>query len=114
MPSDRAVLIVLHTALGLLFAVATFREIVARMNAGSGSVSATVERGEQSMRMLTGLFASSFALLVFAIDVAHSAEGAKSFLIVIDFAVLFYMFFFNNWFRNAVIGAASARFKESR
>ena len=114
MPSDASVLVVVHSTLGLLFAWCLFAEGLAKFRAGRGSVNLTLTRGEKSMGMLAGLFGSSFGLFVFAVDLAESVHGHKSFLIASDFVVLLYLFFFNSRFRNQVFGAVQQLAKESR
>jgi hypothetical protein len=74
----------------------------------------TVTRGEQSMARLTGVFASTLGLYVFAIEVSEAAAGHKSFLVVLDFVLIGYLFLFNNWFRNWFLGVANARHQERR
>lgn len=114
MPTDGATLLVMHIALGLMLLVALAMEQLSRLRAGRGSASLVVGRGQESMHTLTGVFATSLGLFAVAIEVASAAEGHKSFLVVIDFTVLAYLFLFNNWLRNKLIGEAAERTKERR
>ena len=64
------------------------------------------------MAIFTGTFATTLALFYAAIDVAETASGHKSFLVAADFVAIGYLFLFNGWFRNLVLGAAIERTKE--
>jgi hypothetical protein len=115
LPSDGDVLLVMHVALLGLLLFAIVRELYARVKAGRGATTFTVTRGERSMAILTGIFATSVGLYALAIQVADDVlVGRKSFLIAFDFVALTYLFFFNDWFRNDVIGTAIDRYQEKR
>jgi len=114
LPTDESVLLVLEAALLITVIVALVKDSWAAFRAGRGSLSATVTRGERSMATLTGVLASVAGLYVFAIEVADTAIGYKSFLIVIDFLLIGYLFLFNNWFRNRILGIANERLEEKR
>lgn len=114
MPTDGATLFVMHVALGLVLLVAVGADIVLLRRAGRGSTGLILGRGPENMRTLTGVFASSLGLFAVAIEVSSAAVGHKSFLVVLDFTVLAYLFLFNNWFRNKLIGEAAERTKERR
>lgn len=113
-------LVVMHVALlGLLLftsgAEATARRRArARPQPGSATASLTVTRSDRSMAILAGIFAAAVGLYALAIEVADVLVGHKSFLILVDLCALAYLFFYNNWFRNALIGTAMERHKESR
>lgn len=133
--SDVVVLTLMHGALIVFALVACGIETNARVRASGGwrhrfgrrreqgdagvrarfeHASVSIRRGDKGMGLLAGLFATFLGVFVFAVDAADAATGYKSGLILLDFLLLGYLFFFNNWFRNFAIGHASAREKETR
>lgn len=121
LPSDGTVLVAMHVALLCFLVYSLAAEFIARLRAGSvwlharsATASLTVTRGEKSMAMLAGIFAAAVGVYALAIEVSDVLVGHKSVLVVCDFGVLAYLCFFNNWFRNALIGTAMERHKESR
>jgi hypothetical protein len=64
------------------------------------------------MAMLAGTFAATAFVVTYAVDVSKAGEGYKTSLVVADYSVLVYLFFFNGWFRNKVIGHVMARHRE--
>jgi hypothetical protein len=47
-------------------------------------------------------------------EVAEAAKGYKAFLVAADFEALAFLFCFNNWFRNQLLGEAANRANETR
>ena len=115
LPTDEAVLLTMHVALALLLITAGMVALRRRLRRRRGDfiASAIVTRGSQSMGIFTGTFATALALFYAAIEVANSAPGHKSFLIAADFVAIGYLFLFNGWFRNLVLGSAIELTKES-
>ncbi len=68
-----------------------------------GAADPTVERGEPSMNGLFALYGVATVVFALAVQVADAASGHKTLLIVVDYGVLFYLFFFNSWFRNSIV-----------
>jgi hypothetical protein len=113
LPSDETVLLTIHGILLLIVFVALVRNTTIRYRVRHGDLNPTVTRGDRSMSILTGVFASTVGLYVLAVDMSAVAVGHKAFLVVTDFALLIYLFLYNNWFRNLVIGHSSARTTEA-
>jgi hypothetical protein len=64
------------------------------------------------MTILAGTFAATAFVVTLAVDVSAAGAGYKTSMIVLDYGVLVYLFFFNGWFRNRVIGQVTARRRE--
>jgi hypothetical protein len=70
----------------------------------SKGFSATVKRGKESwtnFHLMYGLLAVVF---VEVINTTESLKGFKTIITVTDLSFLFYLCFFNGWFRNKTIG----------
>jgi hypothetical protein len=101
-PTDTVALIAVHLILAMMFLVsiaATIRNHFRKRRAGAN---AEVERGEQSMNALFVMYGASTVIFSLAVEVADTMIGNKSTVILIDYLVLSYLFFFNSWFRNAI------------
>ena len=102
--NDLAMLIVLHACLVAVLVTAMFGTVRARWRLTRGAVPATVTRGERSMTVLYVAYAVATVSLSLAVDVAQAAAGYKVAIIAFDYVVLSYLFFFNSWFRNRLLG----------
>jgi hypothetical protein len=63
-----------------------------------------VKRGEKSMGYLYLADGITSVIMMQIISVSDSLKGYKVNISVINLSLLLYMFFFNGWFRNKVIG----------
>lgn len=71
-------------------------------------LSATLKRGKESwanFHLMYGLLAVVF---VEVINTTETLKGFKTIITLTDLTVLFYLCFFNGWFRNKTIGIISA------
>jgi hypothetical protein len=55
------------------------------------------------MNGLFVLYGGATVVFSLAVQVAAAAEGHKVALIVADYVILSYLFFFNSWFRNRLV-----------
>ena len=101
---DQSILVVMHGVLAGVLAVALFATGRARWKASHNNLKAVVTRGAESMKMLYVTYGIVTAVFTFAIPVSVAATGFKSALILVDYVVLSYLFFFNAWFRNWLLG----------
>jgi len=62
--------------------------------------SAEVVRGERSINAIYTMYAIATLAITLAVQVAETAKGYKSGIIIMDYAFLTYLFFFNSWLRN--------------
>jgi hypothetical protein len=61
------------------------------------------------MNALYVLYGFATITLGLAIDVADCVLGYKAALVLLDYLILTYLFFFNVWFRNAIVFAGLQR-----
>lgn len=100
--SDCVATIVLQLAVVGLFVVSLLGSLRVQMRVRKGAVRATAQRGEQTMGRLWAAYGVLTVICALAVQVAEGLEGFKVGLIVFDYGVLTYLFFFNSWFRNAI------------
>lgn len=100
--ADWISLSVVHIALLCLFIYSLQKNCRLKRRRRQSSVKATVKRGAGSM----GALCFSYGVITTAYALAISASeciGYKATLIIIDYVVLTYIFFFNSWFRNYIV-----------
>ena len=104
--SDCLFLLLIQVALVLLVIYAIFRQWVARRREARGmnGVDATVIRGEIGWSHLNLAHGIASILLIQVISVSESFKGHKVALSIADLGILIYLFFYNGWFRNKVMG----------
>jgi hypothetical protein len=101
--SDNSMFFLLQGSLFLAFFYVLTREGIAKSCAGKGGVTATVERGSNSMAKFYGAYLALNGLLV---AICLSVEIAKNYRImwvVIDTAIPAYICLLNPWSRNALL-----------
>jgi hypothetical protein len=101
-----------HLSLAMLFAVALLKSFVAERARRKGASKADVVRGETSVTALYVLYGFATVALTLTVQVATSAEGHKAGIILFDYGVLTYLFFFNSWFRNQVVFRLLGRIRQ--
>jgi len=110
--ADLIALSILHLILLVLF----FQSILAqirtnyrkdrernRMTTDNPSADLSIHRGEQSMNAIYVFYGASTVIFSLAIECSDCLVGFKSALILIDFSILSYLFYFNSWFRNSFL-----------
>lgn len=80
------------------------RRFARRAGPGGLGVTATVTRGLTSMKMFAGVFTAAVTAVGLLVVVSEVGAGYKVAMILLDYAVLMYLFFLNSWFRNKLIG----------
>ncbi len=73
-----------------------------------GGVNFTTTREEKSLKYLRN-FASGFTSIILAvmISIADVAYGHKVFIFLLDIIIVLYLSYYNDWFRNKLIGIYS-------
>jgi ABC-type sugar transport system substrate-binding protein len=107
--SDCVALLVLHAALLVTLLLALLATARATRRRRRGYPDLAVARGERSVTGLFVLYGGATVVFSLAVQVAAAAEGHKVGLIVVDYVVLSYLFFFNTWFRNQIVFRVLAR-----
>ena len=77
-----------------------------------GYLSSTVTRGDQSMGTLYTMYGVATVIATLTIDVAEAFKGYKSILILFNYLIITYLFFYSSWFRNVVFFPEINRIKE--
>lgn len=67
------------------------------------SASTEVVRGERGMNAIYVMYGIATIAITLAVQVAETAKGSKSGLVIMDYAILTYLFFFNSWLRNTLL-----------
>ncbi|MFQ5465590.1 MAG: hypothetical protein ACE5EI_06655 [Thermodesulfobacteriota bacterium] len=98
---DSVILVALHVGLLILLVYAVRDERKRKRDTGS---KLSVVRGEKSWNYLYLAYGISSVVVIQIISVSESGKGYKVFITVLDMGVLFYLTFFNGWFRNKTIG----------
>ncbi|MCJ7650209.1 MAG: hypothetical protein MUP85_16495 [Candidatus Lokiarchaeota archaeon] len=103
MCSDANVLKVLEIILFFVFFLSILIELVMRVKRGRGSSFLTVTRGDHSMNMLYIMYGTVTIVFALIVQVSEAFEGYKVLLIVINYLILTYLFFYNSWLRNRIL-----------
>ncbi len=101
--TDTVTILGIHAILVLFFVSYAILDIVAYRRSRYASVKLDVERGPESMNMLFVMYGVATLVYSIAIQVADYAQGHRSTLIIVDYILMTYLFFFNSRFRNALI-----------
>ena len=110
--TDGVALLLIHFFLVLLWLLSLIHTARERWRKRRGAIQATVTRGQESMNALYVMYGVATVAYSLAVDVADFAQGHKTTIIVLDYVVLTYLFFFNSWFRNSVVFRALRRMRE--
>lgn len=80
-----------------------------------GSVTLSVKRGKESWNYFHLMYALLVVVIVEVNNTAEALKGCKTIITLLDLAALFYLCFFNGWFRNRTLGLIRASLnKEER
>lgn len=106
--ADKLCLILIHIILIVFLAYSIWKDIPYRQQltkkVGNGfSASATVTLAEKNMNAIYVAYGIATIAMALAVQVAETAKGYKSVLIIIDYGILTYLFFFNLWFKDALL-----------
>jgi hypothetical protein len=94
----------IHIFLVLFLISYVFANLRSSINERSGHLQKTVTRGQESMNLLYIFYGVVSLVYALSIQVAECGQYHKATLIVSDYIVLTYLFFFNGKFRNMIIG----------
>lgn len=97
---DDVMLALVQGAVLLLFVYGIFMHVLMRYRQGRGGVSLTVTRGDKSMSSLFAIYGIFIVAIALTIQVADAGRHYKVSLVVLDYIMLTYLFFYNGWFRN--------------
>ena len=106
---DKCSLWVIHIILILICVFSIWEnrrppETTEKAKPGAGmSVSEEVIRGERSMNAIYVMYGIATIAITLAVQVAEAAKGFKSGIIIMDYAILTYLFFFNSWLRDTLL-----------
>jgi len=100
---DLVAVIIQELILFGLVILAIVRTIAIKIKSRRSNLQATVNRGPQSMSSIHAWFGITSVLFTLAIDVADALAGYKALVVLINYSLLLYLFFFNSWFRNQVL-----------
>jgi purine-cytosine permease-like protein len=95
---------IIHVFLLFLFLYYLLANVVSKYKERHSSLQAKVTRGNESMNMLYIFYGVISLIYALAIQVADYGQNHKSAMIVLDYVLLTYLFFFNGRFRNMIIG----------
>lgn len=101
--TDYISLWVIHIVLFYFFIRSLIEKVRVELRKRHGGIQLTVKRGERSMTFLYVSYGVVTIVYSLAIDVSQCAVGHKTTLIVLDYIVITYLFFFNSWFRNSIV-----------
>lgn len=102
---DEIVLILINFFLIIILSISIFKDIYIQRIEKKEGIEGTITMTNQSLELLNKFYLTTTITVAFAIQVAEVSilKGYKSFFIVFDYAIITYLVFFNNWFRNSII-----------
>jgi hypothetical protein len=103
MTTDRWAILGAHALLAITLVAALLGTLASWLRARRGDAEVTVKRSDRSMTGLYVIYGFATVSLTMAIQVSTWGDGHKASLILLDYAILTYLFFFNSWFRNRVV-----------
>lgn len=95
---DSVVFVVLHIGLLALVVYAMWGERKMKCDMAS------VKRGQKSWDYFNLTYGILSVVVIQIISISDFGSGYKVFISIFDLGVLFYLAFFNSWFRNKTIG----------
>lgn len=93
----------------ILYIKETWRRVLKRPPHPVNTIS--VRRGDVSMRIINGAFATTFSGSLAIVGNADGLNGWQAFFMIINTVALSYLFYFNTWWRNSVLLPLSAKIK---
>ncbi|GGH50532.1 hypothetical protein GCM10010975_03520 [Comamonas phosphati] len=104
MKTDFYALAILEILLLALFSLSILMLFVAWFKKQNGAAELNATRGETSMNGLFTAYGISTVACTISIDVSSGCvDGNKSTIVLANYAMLTYLFFFSAWFRNSVL-----------
>ena len=99
---DSVVFVALHIGLLALVVCALWGERKMKRDVAS------VKRGQKSWGYFNLAYGILSVILIQIISISDFGNGYKVFISIFDLGLLFYLAFFNSWFRNKTIGVIAA------
>lgn len=100
--SDQIIFPLFEVFLLLVFLYAIVKEH--RWFMKSTSVVLSVKRGEKTWNYFNLAYGIASVVLMQVINVSEALKGYKTIISLANLLILFYLAFFNSWFRNKIIG----------
>jgi hypothetical protein len=104
--SDTYLFPVLQALLALIFLFSVAMEVFSQVRAGFGSVSLSLERGAETMKIFYGFYLALSGLLVALCMGVEMAKEHRVIWVVLDVLIVSYLCLVNPWFRNGLVGIA--------
>lgn len=101
--SDECLFYFLQISLVLTFLIALANESIAQYKSGKGSVTLSVERGDESMAKFYGAYIAINSLLVAICLSVDVIQNYKIFWVFFDTVIPAYLCIFNPWSRNKLL-----------
>lgn len=105
MPKTDAIsLVILELLLLTVFVISLAMNVRSLLRIRRGASNLTVTRGERSMNGLFTAYGITTLVCSISVDVSSGfMDGHKTALVLLNYAMLTYLFFFNSWFRNRLV-----------
>ncbi|MBW1992992.1 MAG: hypothetical protein JRI77_00920 [Deltaproteobacteria bacterium] len=100
--TDFIVFVLVEAILTLLFIFVIAKDISIRRKSKRPGIKAEVTRCNESMNALYVNFGIVTVVFTLVTQVCDELKGNQVLVIVINYAMLTYMFFFSTWFRNGI------------
>lgn len=110
--TDLSVICIVELALTIFTIYAGYRDYRIKEKDKRSECSAKVNRGRKSMASIYTVYSSAMASLLVLINNTPALEGNKVILIVWNFILVTYAFFFSTWFRNLIFFPLIQRARE--
>lgn len=104
--SDNVLFWVVQLSIVVLFVIAFIGNMIAKRRAGNGGVTASVERGKESMALFYSSYIALSGLLVALCLSVEIVSTHKVFWVIFDTSIPVYICLLNPWSRNLLVGWA--------
>lgn len=102
--SDKYIFPLFEGLFFFFFLFAALKDVIARQIRKKPGVSFTLMRGEESMNWFFVAYGLTSVIIIQIINSAETFGGYKTLISLLNLAMLCYLSFFNNWFRNKIVG----------
>lgn len=109
---DTAAVLIAHALLLGLVLISVLGSVRAFLRRRKGAGRMTVFRGPESMGILYAGYGTTTVVMALLVQVAEVGRGSKAAIILFDYGVLTWLFFFSSWFRNRLIYPIAKRIKQ--
>lgn len=102
MELDKYTIYILELILVAIFIYSLIKYFEMFLRGKKGAASATVVRSNQSMNTLYTMYTVTAVIVTLTVEVSKGFDGNKAAIIMFNYMIITYLYFYSSWFRNSI------------